>query len=480
MSLLAGKYELVRPLGEGGMAEVWEAVLHGDAGFRRRVAVKRVVAARVGDERMQRLFIDEARLASRLHHANLVAVIDFGIVDGVAFQVLELVDGFDVARLCNWGFERGTPIPIVVAVGIAAQIAHALHAAHSATSEDGAPLNVVHRDVSPHNVLVSRAGDVKLADFGIARWEQRTEKTIGPTAAGKPTYMAPEQALRGAIDGRADVFSLGCTLHALLTGQSPLQDENALVDLLAGVELEPAAELPESVRALLKKALQRDRQARHASAEDFAQACEAVVRELAPPTFELRRALREWMQPFLPPAIAPTPSSAGLPREQRAGMLRPALLGGAVLVTLGGLGFVAMNLRASAPERVAEPLPIDAGAVALAASSPIEVTPEPEPLRVEAVAAPPDPAPPKPNPRPRPPPPERAVARGVLAVGGERFLKAEVIVDGRSQGFAPKQLELTSGAHQVELVLATGERVGPRSLIVTAQHTELSPLRWVE
>ncbi len=460
------------------MAEVWEALLHGDAGFRRRVAVKRVSAARVGDERMQRLFVDEARLASRLHHANLVAVIDFGIVDGVAFQVLELVDGFDVARLCNWGVAHGTPMPIPIALGIAAQVAHALHAAHCATAEDGSPLNVVHRDVSPHNVLVSRAGDVKLADFGIARWEQRTEKTIGATAAGKPTYMAPEQAMRGAIDGRADVFSLACTLHAFLTGRSPLQDENALVDLLAGVDLEPAAELPASIRDLLKKALHRDRQARHPNAEAFAQECEAVVRQLAP-NFELRRELKAWMAPIVPqPTIPPSPSNVGSFAEpKRSSRLVTGAIAAAVVsvIAIGGALW-----RASLTP--SEPLP---------APGPVMVPPQPEraperpPEQVAEVTQPPPDAPPKivAPAKPKLVPPEKPAAiavKGVLAVGGERFLKAEVIVDGRSEGFAPKQLELKGGAHQVELVLPSGERVGPRSFVVTAQHTELSPLRWIE
>ena len=469
MSRLAGKYELLRPLGQGGMAEVWEAVLHGDAGFRRRVAVKRMAAERVGDERLQRMFVDEARLASRLHHANLVAVIDFGVVDGIAFQVLELVDGFDVARLANWGLTAKSPMPVPIALGIAAQVAHALHAAHTAVGDDGAPLNIVHRDVSPQNVLVSRGGDVKLADFGIALWEQRTEKTLGATARGKPTYMAPEQAMRGAIDGRADVFSLGCTLHALLTGLSPLQDENALVDLLAGVELALDAGLAAPIREVIGRAVRRDRQLRQANAEVFAQECERGMKALAPPDFELRGALKRWLEVVVPSdqaALAtPMPSSAPVRATGRAPRRWPFAL---VAVALAG-GFGAwLRREVPAPVVVAQMPPV---------AAPVVAAPSPEP-KVE----PPLPVAPIVEPKPkRPAPvPEVRAQLGVLAIGGERFLKGEVLVDGRSVGFAPRQLELPVGAHQLELVLSDGTRVGPRTFTIAPQHTELSPLRWVE
>ena len=453
------------------MAEVWEAVLHGDAGFRRRVAVKRMAAERVGDERLQRMFVDEARLASRLHHANLVAVIDFGVVDGIAFQVLELVDGFDLARLANWGLAAGSPMPEAIALGICAQVSHALHAAHTALGDDGAALNIVHRDVSPQNVLVSRSGDVKLADFGIALWEQRTEKTLGATARGKPTYMAPEQAMRGAIDGRADLFSLGCTLHALLTGSSPLQDENALVDLLAGVELSPDPALPAPIRELISRSVRRDRQLRHASAEVFAQECERVMKAIAPPDFELRRALKAWLTVVVPIdqecLATPMPSSAP-PLATPVAPRRWALPVAAVaLAAIGGL---------AAWERRDAPPPIA-----------VAQTPTVTPVGVEPAAAPkverpPPIATPVVEPKTKRP---AAVAEvraqlGVLAIGGERFLKGEVIVDGRSLGFAPQQLELPVGNHRVELVLSDGARVGPRTFTIAPQHTELSPLRWVE
>ncbi|MBL8919032.1 MAG: serine/threonine protein kinase [Myxococcaceae bacterium] len=478
MTLLAGKYELVRPLGQGGMAEVWEAVLHGDAGFRRRVAVKRMAAERVGDERLQRMFVDEARLASRLHHPNLVAVIDFGIVEGVAFQVLELVDGLDAARLASLGSAAHQPMPAPVALGIAATVGHALHAAHTAVGDDGAALGVVHRDVSPQNVLVSRAGDVKLADFGIALWEQRTEKTIGAASRGKPTYMAPEQAMRsGGLDARADVFSLGCTLHALLTGESAMKDENALVDLLAGLELDADASLPAEVRELIGRAVRRDRQARHPTAEAFAQACERVQAALAPPGFELRRALKEWMALVVPASAPrlPTPTPSGRPSVHPSPAARRARVLGLVgaVVALGVASIVARQW----PGPAAPP-----SAPGPAVTAPAEPAVQPADSPREVAALPVEPARSEARPRRALPAPAPAApkAMGVLAIGGERLLKGEIFVDGRPAGFAPRQLELPTGAHQVELVLTDGTRLGPRVITVSAQHTESAPQRWVE
>ncbi|MCA2976958.1 MAG: protein kinase, partial [Myxococcaceae bacterium] len=150
MTRLAGKYELIRLLGRGGMAEVWEAVAHGESGFRRRVAVKRIAPERAADAQLAGLFVDEARVSSALHHPNVVSVVDFGLDDGVAFQVMELVDGVDAGRLASQAAGPGLPVPL--ALGIAARVGRALHAAHTATDERGAPLQVVHRDVSPQNV----------------------------------------------------------------------------------------------------------------------------------------------------------------------------------------------------------------------------------------------------------------------------------------------------------------------------------------
>jgi hypothetical protein len=450
---LAGKYELVRLLGRGGMAEVWEAFTHGDAGFRRRVALKRLSQEHVGDEALARLFIDEARLSSLLHHPNVVSIIDFGVDAGVAFQVMELVDGVDAGHLV------GT-VPLPLALGIVARIGQGLHAAHTATDEHGAALHLVHRDVSPQNILLSRRGEVKLSDFGIARWKHRTERTLAGSTRGKPSYMAPEQATKGEVDARTDVFSLGCTLHALCAGTSPLADENALVDLLAGVPLPLASTLPEPVLAMIRRAVERDRQARFPDALAFAQACEAALQSLAPGlAFESALGARVTsLAP--PPALTPSAEVDAVPRRSRI----PVVVAGVVL--LGGV--VALGVVLSQPPEVQAPVddvtfqPLDQARRAV-------VT---RPVLVDA--------PPPPTPTVRPPTPRPPLAKGVIAVGGERFLRGEIFVDGKPVGFAPRQLEVTVGMHPVEVVLPSGERVGPRVLQVGAQHTEVSPLKWVD
>ncbi|HEY1087788.1 MAG TPA: serine/threonine-protein kinase, partial [Archangium sp.] len=317
---LAGRYELIERIAEGGMAEVWLATAHGDAGFTRRVAIKQLFA-RQHDAGFERMFLDEARLTSRLHHQGIVSIVDFGIEAGRPFQVLELIDGADAWRLWKAGAAQGKRLPHGLALHICAQVGHALHFAHSAKDDAGVALNVVHRDVSPQNVLLSRAGDVKLSDFGIAFAEGRLEKTVGGIARGKPAYMAPEQAVRGAMDGRTDVFALGCVLHALFTGESALRDENALVDLLAGVDLSLDPSLPLDVREVIAKAVQRDKHARFESAEAFALACAALAPKYS--AADPRTELASWVRSVSveAPVRVPTPMLKPPPPSRRGWLL---------------------------------------------------------------------------------------------------------------------------------------------------------------
>jgi serine/threonine-protein kinase len=462
VSRLAGRYELVQRLAEGGMAEVWLAAAHGGAGFTRRVAVKQLFPREQDGGAFERMFLDEARITSRLHHAGIVGILDYGVEDGRAFQVLELVDGFDAARLAQWGRAQGKPLPVGLALHVCAEVGHALHFAHVATDDAGAPLNIVHRDVSPQNVLLSRAGEVKLSDFGIAFAEGRTEKTVGGVARGKPAYMAPEQAVRGPMDGRTDVFALGCVLHALVTGESALRDENALVDLLAGLEL-TLGTLPVEVKAVVAQATRRNKAERYETAEAMALACARLV-----PQFlegEPRKALADWVLSVAPArevaVVTPTPKLA--PRRSRV----PVVLGaGALSVVAAG----AWWLSAQAPTPVVKEVdagvgvvvkevePVDAGPVVLA-----------PPVVDAGVRV-------KPVVEVKP----RVAGRGVLSVGGERLLRGEVIIDGTSRGFAPGRFELTAGAHRVEVRLPSGERVGPREWVVSVQHTASAPLTWEE
>lgn len=301
----SGRYRVVRVLGRGGMAEVLEAVSQGDQGFRRRVVIKRIRPGFETDESFTRMFLDEARIASELHHANIVGVLDYGIADGLPFQVLELVDGLDAGKLARRGRELGRPMPPEVALLLCTEVAHALAHAHNAKDTFGRPLGIVHRDVSPPNILVSWEGDVKLADFGIAFAHNRAEETTAGVTKGKLLYMAPEQAVAGQIDGRTDVFALGCVLQALLTGSSPLAGDNTVARLVSGHELEPSQDLPEELRALVAKATRRSKEDRYSSA---AEAAEAFGRVLARRLDrDGRSLLREWLAPLKPNA-EPRPS----------------------------------------------------------------------------------------------------------------------------------------------------------------------------
>jgi len=220
VSVTVARYQLTRTIATGGMAHVYEAVAKGERGFERRVAIKRVLPQLAADPSMQRMFFDEARIASHLHHGNIVHVLDYGVVDGTEFIVMEYVDGIDAGRATALAKQRGLRMPEPLALHVIAEIAHALAYAHSRSDAQGEPLRIVHRDVSPGNILLSWDGDVKLSDFGIALASQREEKTATGIVKGKLAYMAPEQAAGERVTGAADVYSLGATLQALLTGSS--------------------------------------------------------------------------------------------------------------------------------------------------------------------------------------------------------------------------------------------------------------------
>ena len=209
----ASRYRLVRTIASGGMAHVYEAVAQGDRGFERRVAIKRVLPEHAQDVSVKRMFLDEARIASRLHHGNVVQVLDYGTVDGDELLVMEYADGLDAMRAATIGRTRGTAMPEALALHVAAEVAHALAYAHGLAGSDGAALRIVHRDVSPQNVLLSWDGDVKLSDFGIAVFAaQREEKTATGIVKGKMGYMPPEQAAGKALTGTASHASArACT-----------------------------------------------------------------------------------------------------------------------------------------------------------------------------------------------------------------------------------------------------------------------------
>jgi serine/threonine-protein kinase len=270
------RYVLGKRIGEGTSAEVFEAYLIAEDGFRRRVAIKRARGRDWSDVERAR-FVGEARVASALHHANVAAVLDYGFIDGTPYLVLEHVEGLDLSALRR----AANVMPEDVALCIALDVAHALAYVHSASDHHGRPLEIVHRDLSPANVLVSWSGDVKLSDFGVARGTPRRAATQVGTIKGTPAFMAPEQLVAAHLDARADLFGLGCLICFMLTGQSPIERDDQRRRVAAGASPQLSESISEDVRRVLARALAPARHQRHPSAAELAEELgEALLRRL--------------------------------------------------------------------------------------------------------------------------------------------------------------------------------------------------------
>jgi eukaryotic-like serine/threonine-protein kinase len=278
-----GRYVLYEEIASGGMATVHFARLHGAVGFSRVVAIKRLHPTLAADPHFVRMFLDEAHLAARVKHPNVVATIDVVRDESEVFLVMEHVLGQSLQRLLP--NEGRAQIPASVVSSILCGILEGLHAAHEARSDTGAPLQIVHRDVSPHNVIVGIDGVARVFDFGIAKAQNVTQETREGVIKGKVTYMAPEQ-VRGSIDRRADVYAAGVILWELLAGRRLHEGErnDQLFLKLAMNDLPPPAPLagsredvPESLDAILARATAPLPEQRFATARDMALALEAAV-----------------------------------------------------------------------------------------------------------------------------------------------------------------------------------------------------------
>jgi serine/threonine-protein kinase len=220
-----GRYELLVPIARGGMARVWAARLHGQRGFQKLVAIKTILPHLAEEPEFERMFLDEARIASGVHHPNVCEIYELGEEKHTLYLAMEWVSGDSLARVLRATGKTEAIDPRVVA-RIVADACAGLHAAHELTDEDGRALGVVHRDLSPHNILLTADGTAKVADFGVAKaLGQLHEATSAGQLKGKIAYMAPEQVTAGGIDRRSDVFSLGCVLYEATTGQRPFRGD---------------------------------------------------------------------------------------------------------------------------------------------------------------------------------------------------------------------------------------------------------------
>ena len=243
------RYRLRALIARGGMAEVWRAddLDHEPPAV---VAIKRILDAFASDPTLARLFEDEAAVLARFDHPCIPRLLGAGVLEGRPFHALELIDGPDAGSV----LQEGT-FPFELALYVAERVASALAYVHGLEDPERGPLGIVHRDVSPSNVLCARNGRVVITDFGIALGKDRRERTATGMTKGKAAYMSPEQTLGGRVDGRTDVFALGCTLHALVSGRSPLADPDAMAGLLAGEKVPISAELPADLRAIIERAI---------------------------------------------------------------------------------------------------------------------------------------------------------------------------------------------------------------------------------
>lgn len=326
-----GRYVLTRLVGEGGMAEVYAATVQVAAGLTKRVVIKKIRQVYANHDEFTRMFVDEAKIALSLNHANIVQVFDFGQVQGAFYLAMEPVEGIDAMRLFHAVTDADEQIPRVVAAYIGHQVAAALAYAHRKTDDHGQPLEIVHRDISPHNVMVSFEGQVKILDFGIARTAsasrdapevgsgERTEETI----KGKVAYMSPEQAQGHAVDQRSDVYSLGVLLYELVAGQLVFRSRDRLAALarVRSESLPPLSDqtddVPEALLRIINRALERDPDDRYPTARamqsdlaEFLHAADPVVDDDTLSQFVLR-----YFTPTPPPALGELP----LPRDATRG-----------------------------------------------------------------------------------------------------------------------------------------------------------------
>jgi serine/threonine-protein kinase len=279
-----GRYEIVREIASGGMAKVYLGRVVGEGGFERLVALKVMHEHIAKDPEFVAMFLDEARLAARIRHPNVVSTLDIQKTSEGMFLVMDYVDGpalQDMRKLLKRERRR---IPIEIAVTVVLDVLAGLHAAHDLSDEDGSPLRLVHRDVSPHNVLVGKDGIARLTDFGVARAEARIASTSSGKLKGKMAYMSPEQIMGQTVDRRSDVYAAGIVLWELLVNKRLFRadSEGELVHkILAGNAPWPhkvSKHVPLSIASVCMRALTRQPNDRFASAEELADALESASR----------------------------------------------------------------------------------------------------------------------------------------------------------------------------------------------------------
>ncbi len=300
-----GRYELLSSIAEGGMAAVWVARLQGEHGFEKLVAIKTILAQFSAEPRYAAMFLDEARIIANIRHPNVAQILDLGSDEALPYLVLEWIEGDSLSLLQRAAAQNKLPIPVPVALHVLARMCAGLHAAHELCDRSGKRLNVVHRDVSPQNVLLSIAGEVKLIDFGIAKaLDQMSQETHTGVLKGKISFMSPEQANGERLDARADIWATGVVLYQLLCGELPFRGESQLKTLhqiRSRVRPPPISGLPTALQKLLDRMLEPNRDLRIASAAELESEVERVSHVVG---FATTRDVAALVQEHLGPRIA--------------------------------------------------------------------------------------------------------------------------------------------------------------------------------
>ncbi|OGR09218.1 MAG: hypothetical protein A2341_23620 [Deltaproteobacteria bacterium RIFOXYB12_FULL_58_9] len=315
-----GNYEILRKVAAGGMAEVFLAKHQGLGGFERLVCIKRILPHLSEQEDFIKMFQDEARIVANLIHPNIAQIYDVGQLDGTYYIAMEYVRGEDLRRVYNGEVARGRAMPLEPAAHIAMGAASGLDFAHRQTSIDGRPLGIVHRDVSPQNILVNYDGHVKLIDFGVAKAEGKLNETRSGVLKGKYSYMSPEQASGDPIDGRSDVFALGITLYEVTTGVRLFKRESEIETLHAVIEgnvTSPGELIPgydDEMQEIVMRALAHDPDDRYPTAGDMERSLEGFLVKRNHPTSAA--SLASYMQDLFAEKLADELLFGGQPWEE--------------------------------------------------------------------------------------------------------------------------------------------------------------------
>jgi serine/threonine protein kinase len=311
-----GRYKIIKRVADGGMAEIFLATQLGREGFAKPVILKRIHSTIYADPQFRNMFIDEAHISMSLSHSNIAQVLDLGVSAGRYFLVLELVDGWDLGRVLHRAATAGVRLPRELALHVTAEICRALAYAHSKT--DGqTPLGIVHRDVSPHNILLSDQGEVKLTDFGIAKAMNKREHTGTGVVKGKVAFMSPEQAMGKPIDQRSDLFSVGTVLYLMVTRSRPFEGPTDLETLLRVQKgdfrppEETSPDLPPEVAGVVARAMCKEPGDRYQSADEMLGDVERVLRTAFQPVGQTE--LKRWLTELsVRDGVAPISQSSAL------------------------------------------------------------------------------------------------------------------------------------------------------------------------